>query len=130
MMRRGHHRFPNRYWTHCTRVIASTDDVNEWAKQYHIDMDKQCVKDAAVLANIKNRTSEAYFKHIEEELNESEHPTNYRMVNGPVGAPQYNDENHYMVWIDQHCGACGDDYYGTVCVQISSSEYLIWDYWM
>ena len=95
-----------------------------------IEQREQEREDFDILSYVKNCISEADFKHIESELEESEHSCNYRIVNTPVGVPQYDEKYHYTVWINQSCGETGDNYSGTVCMKISYNEYFIWDYWM
>lgn len=86
--------------------------------------------DAEVLKHVKNSTSDADFKHVEFELEESEHTSNYRIVYTPVGIAEYNKKYHYTIWINQSCGEIGDNYTGTVCMELSIRKYLMWDYWM
>ncbi len=86
-------------------------------------------KDQEVLKRIKECVSPEYFKDIEFELEESENPWNYRMVDVPVGSCQDGGGN-YQIWVDQSCGYCGDDYSGTVCMKLPNKKYLMWDYWM
>ena len=95
-----------------------------------LEQREQEKKDAEILEKVKDSVSTAYFKHIEFELEDSEHPTNYRIIEAPIGVEQYDEDNHYTIWVDQSCGETGDNYSGTVCMKVSDNEYLIWDYWM
>lgn len=91
---------------------------------------KQIKKDIYTLNHVKNSVSDTDFKHIEAELEDSEHHINYKIINAPVGEPQFNEKFHYTIWVNQSCGETGDNYSGTVCMKISDDEYFIWDYWM
>lgn len=107
-------------------VQTYTGVMDDWMKEQR----EQEKKDFYILNHVKNCTSEADFKNIKYELEDSEHPSNYRIVNAPVGEPQYDEEDHYTIWINQSCGETGDNYSGTVCMKISDNEYFMWDYWM
>ncbi len=87
-------------------------------------------KDQTLLERIKECVSPEYFKDIEFKLEESEHPSNYRIVDTPVGEPHHNEEGNYPIWINQSCGETGDNYSGTVCMKLPIGKYLMWDYWM
>ena len=89
---------------------------------------EQYDKDKALLERIKECVDPEYFKDIEFELNESEHPNNYSIVDIPIGSCQ--NEGNYDIWVDQSCGHSGDDYSGTVCMKLKDEKYLLWDYWM
>ena len=68
-------------------IPTYTSVMDDWM----IEQREQEKKDAEVLEDVKNSTSIAYFKHIESELEESEHPSDYRIIDAPVGEPQYDD---------------------------------------
>ena len=91
---------------------------------------KVYAKDQAVLEEVKKLVSSDIFKDIEYELAESENPSNYRIVDEPVG--EHQDSTPFDVWVDQNTGGgySGDSWYGTVCVDLSNGKYLMWDYWM
>ena len=89
---------------------------------------EQYDNDQALLKKIKECVDPEYFKDIEFELKESEHPSNYRIVDKPIGSCQ--NEGNYDIWVDQSCGYFGDDYSGTVCMKLKDDKYLMWDYWM
>lgn len=101
-------------------------EIDDWMKE-QLEQEK---KDAELLRHVKSSISDSDFKHIESEMEESEHPSNYRIVDSPVGEPQYDEIYHYTIWVDQSCGETGDNYSGTVCIKVSDNEYLMWDYWM
>jgi len=105
-------------------------EYDEAMKQWQKEDNDQYEKDQALLKRIKECVSSEYFKHIESELEESENPSNYRIVYTPVGEPQHDEENHYTIWINQSCGETGDNYSGTVCIELSIRKYLMFDYWM
>ena len=92
------------------------------------DENEQYNKDQLLLKRIKECVNPEYFKDIEFELKESEHPSNYKIVDEPVGSCQI--EGNYNIWVDQSCGCSGDDYSGTVCMSITDDKFLMWSYWM
>ena len=98
--------------------------MEEW-KQEQIE---QNCKDTELLEKIKCCVSEDVFSEIEFQLEESENPSNYRIVNEPVGTPQ--NEGAYNIWIVQTGGETGDNYNGTVCMELDIGKYLMFDYWM
>ena len=99
-------------------------------KDYQEEEEKSYEKDLLFLNNLEKEISPEYFKCIKYEMNESENHRNYRFISEPIGKSQYQVEDDYTVFIDQYCGCCEDDYYGTVCMKISENKYLIWDYYM
>ena len=69
-------------------------------------------------------------KHIDEIMkyaNEdcSAELANPCIVDTPTGEKQESDcELFTHEWIDQHCGCCEDDYYGTICFPLPSGKYF------
>ena len=100
--------------------------MDDWMKE-QLEQEK---KDAEVLETIKQQVSAEQFENIKFELEESEHISNLRIVYEPVGTSQHESEGDYTIWINQSCGYSGDDYSGTVCIELSIRKYLMWDYWM
>lgn len=98
--------------------------MEEWQKE---QIEQNC-KDVELLERIKNEVSTEHFEKIKAELEESENPSNYRIVYEPIGTPQH--EGDYTIWINQSSGETGDNYTGTVCMELSIRKYLMWDYWM
>jgi hypothetical protein len=101
-------------------------EMDEWM----IEQLEQEKKDAEFLNHVRNSSSDSYFKHIEFEIEESEHPSNYCIVDKPIGEPQKNDDG-YTLWVDHNTGGghTGDSWAGTVCMKVSDKKYLMWDYW-
>jgi len=98
--------------------------ITEWQQE---EIEQNC-RDAELLDKIKCRVSDDVFSEIEFQLEDSEHPSNYRIVDEPIGKKQ--NEGAYDIWIIQVGGETGDDYSGTVCMELSSDKYFMWDYWM
>jgi len=91
---------------------------------------RQCKKDYDILEKVKKLVSKEAFEDIENELEESEHWINLRIVDEPEGDLQ-KSESCFKVFIDQNSGGVsGDSYAGTVCIELPNGKYLIWDYWM
>ena len=110
---------------------------DEERKQYdeamaecHKEEIEQYAKDRELLEKIKLEVSAEHFENIKAELEESVNPSNYRIVYEPIGTPQHESEGDYTIWVDQSGGYFGDDYSGTVCIELSIRKYLMWDYWM
>lgn len=94
------------------------------------EKNEEYAKDQAVLEKVRELVSDDVFENIEYELTESENPSNYRIVDEPVG--DFQDTTPLKVWVDQNTGGgySGDSWYGTVCVELPNGKYLMWDYWM
>lgn len=105
------------------------DDYNEAVKEYQEAEDEMYKKDAAVLTEIKRHVSSEIFKTIETELKDSENHCNYRIVDTPTGSPQ-EEVGNYTIWIDQSCGETGDNYSGTICMELPDGTFFKWSYWM
>ena len=104
------------------------EQYDEAMKQHQEAQNDQYNQDQAILNKIKDCVDTEYYKDIEFELEESEHPSNYRIVEHPIGSCQ--NEGNYNIWVDQSCGCSGDDYSGTVCMKLQDNRYLMWNYWM
>lgn len=89
---------------------------------------KQEIKDAKILKKVNQQVSAEQFKNIRYVLEESEHAINYQIVDASVGTLQ--NEADYKIWINQSCGETGDNYSGTVCMELFIGKYFMWDYWM
>ncbi len=98
--------------------------MEEWQQE---QIEQNC-KDAELLDRIKCCVSEDVFSEIEFQLEESENPSNYRIVDKPVGNIQ--NEGAYNIWLVQTGGEVGDNYSGTVGMELSIGRYLMFDYWM
>lgn len=100
--------------------------MDEWM----IEQLEQEKKDKDILNQVKLIVSGEHFENIVLEQDESEHPSNYRIVNEPIGDLQKSDE--LDTWVDQNTGGgiSGDSWAGTVCVLLPDGRYLMWDYWM
>lgn len=105
---------------------SKVNTMDEWMTE-QLEQEK---KDREVLNQVKLIATDEYFKNIELELDESEHPSNYRIVNEPVGDFQKSDE--LDTWVNQNTGGgvSGDSWAGTMCVLLPDGKYLMWDYWM
>lgn len=98
--------------------------MEEWQQE---EIEQNC-RDAKLLDRIKCCVSGDVFAEIKFQLEDSENPSNYRIVDEPIGTPQ--NEGAYTIWIVQSGGESGDNYSGTVCVELSIGKYLMFDYWM
>lgn len=81
-------------------------------------------KDNAFLEKIKKCVSTELFTEIKFQLEESENHFNYRIVDEPVGVHEDN------IWVDQTHNSLCDTYSGTVTIKITSTKYLMWDFYM
>jgi len=103
------------------------DDATQ---DYYEGLDEMHNKNAEFLENIKKQVNSKCFKHIEYELEESGTHGNYRIVDKPTGEPQHDTEDGYTYFVDQHCGCCEDDYYGTICFPLPNGKFCMWNYSM
>jgi len=101
-------------------------EMDDWM----IEQLEQEKKDAELLNQVKTYISDAEFENIKFELEESEHPNNYRIVDEPIGETQKNDDG-YTLWVNQNTGGgdTGDSWAGTVCIKLPNGKYFMWDYW-
>ncbi|MCJ7616532.1 MAG: hypothetical protein MUO43_08355 [Desulfobacterales bacterium] len=94
-----------------------------------IEQLEQEQKDSRILNRVKNWVSNDLFENIVYELAESENPSDYRIVDEPIGKPQ--EEVGFIVWVNQNGGGhSGDSWAGTCCIELPNGKYLMWDYWM
>lgn len=101
----------------------------EAEKRIEHEQAEQYAKDQAVLEKIKKQVSKDVFEEIEFEMEESEHYSNFRIVNEPRGTLQRTDK--IKVWVAQHSvGDTGDSWAGVVSVELPDGKYLAWDYWI
>ena len=111
-------------------TVEQQKDYDSSMDNWMIEQLEQEIKDTRLLIRVKNRISKTTFENLLFELDESEHPSNYRIVDEPVGKPQENDE--LIVWVDQNTGGgySGDSWAGTCCIELPNRKYFMWDYWM
>ncbi|WP_209678579.1 hypothetical protein [Methanohalophilus levihalophilus] len=74
--------------------------------------------------------SSEFYEYILYELEESDKWSNLTIVELPIGDLQSSPDDAYSLYVDQHCGACGDDFYGTVCMSLPCKKYLLWSFQM
>ena len=104
--------------------------MKEWAE----DEKKKNAQNREVLKIVKSKVSKKVFKDIKQTLIESENTYDYSIVDKPIG--EFQTESYFKElqgqWVDQttNGGYSGDDYAGTICVQISKTEYFKWHYSM
>ena len=103
-------------------------DYDVAMREYHEAEVEQHEKDAAVMCDVKKRVSIERYASIESEIENSEKAYNYRIVQNPMGEPYIGDHG-IRGWVDQRAvGLSGDSWVRSVCVEISSHEYLMWDF--
>jgi hypothetical protein len=91
----------------------------------------QFKKDIKILESIKDQVLPEVFADIDYELEESEHYVNLRIIDEPDGKLDRKTETGYKVYVNQSSvGDSGDSWAGTVCIELPSDKYLIWDFWM
>jgi hypothetical protein len=104
-------------------------ELREAQKRIEKEEIDQHSKDQEVLEAVKKQVSIEFFGFIEDEITESEHTTNYRILDEPIGDLERAED--IKVWVDQHSvGISGDSWAGAVCVELPDGKYLAWDYWM
>ncbi len=102
----------------------------EQAQEQMEQMEKeQYAKDTKVIRMIKKTVPKKLFKQISTEIWESDHFHNLRITDEPFGDFQgLRNAKGIKVWVDQCTGLLGDDFSGTVCVELPDGKYLAWDY--
>jgi hypothetical protein len=84
-----------------------------------------------VLEQVKSVVSENLYTDILTYLSILEYSYNYRIENSPIGSIQLEEEfeqlNH--IYITQSGGGMtGDDFWGTISIEISKDTYFIFEY--
>ena len=112
------------------KFLEDNKKYHDAMREYHEAEIEQHEKDAAVMRDVKKLVSAERYANIESEIENSEKAYNYRIVQKPVGEPYIGDHG-IRGWVDQRAvGLSGDSWEGSVCVEISSHEYLMWDFEM
>lgn len=93
-------------------------------KAHHEQEEQQQKLDAGILQAVKAMVTVEVFAEIECELGESESVGQYQIIDTPVGQPQDNEFSLGDVYVDQHCGVCEDDFYGTVALPLPDGRYF------
>lgn len=91
----------------------------------------EMVKYKKVLARVKKRVSESWFKSILEFIDDCEYQYDFSIVDKPVGDRQKESGTRFgYIYIYQTSGGCpsGDDWYGQICIPIRGGLYLSYHY--
>jgi hypothetical protein len=109
----------------------------EWDKinaEIHAEEQEQERKDKAILEQVKQQVSPTIYQQIQSEIEESGYTHDYRIVDAPKGDFQdrSNEYDDYFLnmWVDQYSGYFGDDFHGTVDIELSEGKYLRWSFSM
>ena len=113
----------------CSKREQEQKDHDEAVKAYQDAEEEMHKKDAAVLTQIKRQVSGEMFQTIETELEDSENHCNYKIVDTPTGTTQEEAGSHTL-WINQSCGETGDNYSGTICMELPDGTFFKWSYRM
>lgn len=118
-------------------IMAETDDERMMREAYEEMVrleNEQFERDQMVLGEVKNRVSEEEFQDIIWSLEFSENTYGYKITDKPKG--DFQEESDFNAlkgqWVDQttNGGYVGDDFAGTVSIQIGENEYFEYHYWM
>lgn len=115
--------------------IMQEPDWDEINKEIHTEELEQERKDKAVLEQVKQQVSPEIYQQIQNEIEESDHAYDFRIVDTPCGdfqdrSKEYGGDEFVKVWVDQYTGYFGDDFHGTVDVLLPDGKYLRWSYQM
>jgi len=106
-------------------------DYKEIGRQIEEEQIEQYSKDQVMLDIIRQQVAKEVFEDIKFEMEESENPSNLRIVSTPIGERVKTESNNINVFVDQHSvGESGDSWAGVVSVELSNGRYLVWDYFM
>jgi hypothetical protein len=100
--------------------MCEYDLVMELNKQTHLDI-------------VKDKVSPGLYNDILEYIKDCEWTTEFCIVDEPVGEKQEeNYDNLTDVWVNQttNGGYTGDEFAGTICIEIGENEYLKYNYSM
>jgi len=88
-------------------------------------------KDKQVMVQVESMVSVKGFKDIKDELADGGYVHDFSIVDEPNGDLQEDEEfEHGFRYVDQSCGFSCDDYYGTVCIPISKTQFFRFNYSM
>lgn len=104
-------------------------DMDKDLKELQAEENRLHDEDKKLLDLLNDILSPDDFAAIEAEVIESEYAFNFRIVDTAVGDPQ--EEEGITIWVDQvPSGDTGDVFTGTVCIELPSNKFLMWDYRM
>ncbi len=105
------------------------DGFEQAQKQIEQMEREQHAKDAKVIRMIKKTVPKKLFKQISTEIWKSDHYHDLRIIDEPFGDFQEpGNSKGIRLWVDQSVGILGDDFSGTVCVELPDGKYLAWNY--
>lgn len=99
--------------------------IMDAANRAHHDHEaQQNAQNKTVLEAVRTMVTTDVFAEIEAEIEGSGSTHDYEIVVQPAGHPQDNGFSLGDVYVDQSCGICGDDFYGTVALPLPDGRYL------
>ena len=92
----------------------------------------QIAKDKQVMTQVESMVSEKDLKGIKDELADSGYVYDFSIVDEPNGDIEDGQDEfeHGFRYVDQSSGCSGDDFYGTVCIPVSKTQFLRFNYSM
>lgn len=107
------------------------EDMARAEAEIQKERDEEYARDQKVWEEVKKIVTPAFFKLIEEEIQESEGGWDFKIVDEPEGVYQ-DSVDGIKVWVNQteNGGYSGDSFSGTVSVELPNKKYLQWDYAM
>lgn len=92
----------------------------------------QIEKDKSVMIQVESMVSSKEFEEIKNELADSDLVYDFSIVDKPNGDIQeaQHEFEHGFKYVDQSCGYSCDDYYGTVCIPVSKTQFFRFNYSM
>lgn len=103
-------------------------------KEYAEDCNKQLLKDAEVFSQVRTLVTDEVYGEIMQSMEETDNVYGLSIVNKPIG--EFQKEDYFKSlsgqWVDQAIsgGYTGDEFAGTVCIQIAKDKYFKFHYYM
>ena len=103
-------------------------------KEYAEDCNKQLLKDAEIFSQIRALVSDIVYEDIKQSMQDADNAYGFSIVDKPIGNFQQEDYFNELQgqWVDQttNGGYTGDEFAGTICIQITKDKYFKYHYYM
>ena len=100
-------------------------------QSYRQEEKRKCENNILVQLALSNRSDE-FRESILIEIEEAGYTHSFRIMNTkPCGMADFTKQydRDYNTWVDQSCGMSGDDYSGTICIELEENiRYLVFEY--
>ena len=105
------------------------EDKNEdYLEEWISSEGKERMKEASILNDVKSKVSEGVYDDILHFISGHDETRDYKITDKPKGEYQEEEEYDHLqgVYVDQTCngGYVGDDFAGTISIEIGRNEFF------